>query len=133
MRGMRHIPGSRPWLALLVVLAALSARLMVPAGFMPVHEGGRTLILPCTGHGPMAMAVPVHGHGMPQPASQIDPPCGFGGFVQATGAADPVVLRSIHVATGAALGAMAPSRAPIARAIRLRPPSRAPPALPRFA
>lgn len=128
---MRKARPAIRWAALLFCLLALGVRLIVPAGFMPVREGGRTLIVACSGHGPMAMA------GMAMPGAQRghkgdhksdDPDCGFGAIADTAtgGAALPLLLLALAFLFARAL--LPRSAPPIRAAVRLRPPLRAPPA-----
>lgn len=128
---------TRPLLALMLLLCAIAARMLVPAGFMPERVGDRLTLALCTGHGPMVMAAAHDGdtrapHHVAakaggKDATQIDQPCGFGGlgvtlgggtfFAAPITAMAPALLRK--VAAGAPVRAQ-PSD-------RLRPPLRAPP------
>lgn len=130
MEGVRRRLKRAPSLALLIASLALAARLLVPAGFMPMARGGRVLLVPCSGHGPMMMAMPMQrdphrGH---DGADHRDMPCGFAALADvATGGAD-FVLIAAALAHGMAQRAMPlPPSAHEARR-RLRPPLRAPPA-----
>ena len=126
MGRLRALTRTWRWLALVLVIASLAARLAIPAGFMPVRDGSRVAIVPCSGFGPMAMAMP--GHREHAPAGQHDDqPCGFGALAQPTlGGADlPLLLAAIVIAMAAAR--MRPPIPGFVRAFRLRPPLRAPP------
>ncbi|RDE06419.1 hypothetical protein DVW87_01475 [Sphingomonas aracearum] len=121
----------------LLLLAALAMRVVVPAGFMPVFDGGRVTLALCDGFGPVAPAAPAaampdmaHGHGPvhEHPTDGATSPCAFADLaLPALGAADPIVL----LAALAFVAVLALLQAPLplpALARRLRPPLRGPPA-----
>ena len=127
-RLLRH-----PALAALIVAVALALRLLVPAGYMPVLDGGHVILAPCPGttptppqahdHGGMAHS----GHDTPSPAPEKG--CAFADLaLPAIGGADPVQLAALIaflVATARVLRAL-PPRAPVRR---LHPPAQGPPIL----
>lgn len=134
MRGMLR---TRPQFALVLLLCAIAARMLVPAGFMPERVGDRLTLALCTGHGPMVMAAASHGdtgashHGAAKNAgkggTQVGQPCGFGGLGVTLGGGTvfaalvpgivPVLLRKVAPVT----------RTRAQPSDRLRPPLRAPP------
>lgn len=69
-------------IALLLVVAALFMRMLIPAGWMPAAEGG-TIITLCTGAGAEQAWIDDAGklHKGAKPGEgQADHPCAFGGF-----------------------------------------------------
>ena len=125
-------------LALLLCVAALLLKLLVPAGYMLDRTGGTLAISICSG-----VAAPAAAHDMPgmhgdmasyarrqeAPADHGKPelPCAFAGLSAAALAAiDPVQLAALIafvVASGVAAVALPSPLAPT----YLRPPSRGPP------
>lgn len=91
MAMLRHLSPAGRCRLLLLVVAALVARALVPAGWMPVASAGGVRLALCHGDGPAAaaMAMPMrHGHGsMPLEHHQGAPdhPCAFAGAVAALG------------------------------------------------
>lgn len=130
----RHCLRHRHLAAWLVVLA-LAARLLVPAGFMPVAANGGVTMMLCTGMGPVTAtphAMPGMRHGAPAKQDghgKAEAPCAFSSVTAPTlGGADPLLLAA------AILFVMAVAirrRTPLRMALRehLRPPLRGPPAL----
>lgn len=129
-RLLRH-----PALAALVVAAALALRLLVPAGYMPVIDGGHVILAPCPGTAPTPSQARAHTPGGMGHAGHETPPhapetsCAFADLaLPAIGGADPVQLAALIaflVATALALRAL-PPRAPVRR---LHPPAQGPPIL----
>lgn len=123
----------RHWWALLVA-CSLAVRLIVPAGFMPVMDGGRVTLQICSGMistGTMA-AMPGMRHGKSDlPAqSKVETPCAFAGIgLAALGAADPVLLLAAVLFAFLLASRVVPQVLP-APPGRLRPPLRAPPLIP---
>lgn len=129
-RLLRH-----PALAALVVAAALALRLLVPAGYMPVIDGGRVILAPCPGTAPAPSQARAHAHGGTAHAGHEAPPpapdkgCAFADLaLPAIGGADPIQIAALIaflVATALVLQAL-PPRAPVRR---LHPPAQGPPIL----
>jgi hypothetical protein len=119
-------------LALFLVLVALLARLMAPAGFMPTMQDGTITISICTGNGPATMPLALPGtddktdHGG-SPHQGEDHPCPFGSLAgHALGGADPVILAAaLLLAFAAALFFRAPVL--LTNPAYVRPPLRGPP------
>jgi len=122
-------------LALWLALAALTVRLLVPAGFMVGAVDGRIGLQICSGFGAVAAAPMAH-HAMAGPATgdhgkadhrTADMPCPFAAL--AHGAAMPVdpVLLAAALAFVLALGFVAIVRAAPRSVPFLRPPLRGPP------
>lgn len=139
MRSVRLLLLRHTRLTGILVLVALCMKLLVPSGFMPMLMDGRITIQLCPGKAPAAastmmpgMSMADHGGGhdkAPSPRENPEMPCAFAGLATPlTGAVDPVVL-AVAIATMLALAFRLPVRLPTTAAPRLRPPSRAPPAL----
>lgn len=126
MSELRRYLRSRPWLAALVIAAALALRVLVPAGFMPTVADGRVTLTLCSGVAPAPM-VRMPGMMHHEGGDRAQSPCAFADLaLPMSGGADPVLL----VAALAFVMAVAVRRvvplAPRAFA-RLRPPLRGPP------
>jgi hypothetical protein len=127
----RSLFAHRRWAAALLVLALL-AKLLVPAGFMPsVAAGGITVEL-CSGYGveKVAMALPgLAGHEkQPGQHGKADSPCTFAGLTAPSLAgADPIIL-AVAIAFIVATVFRAEAVAAMRSAEHLRPPLRGPPA-----
>lgn len=128
MTAIRRYFRTHSALAALVLLAALAVRVAVPAGFMPVAQGGSVTVQICSGTGPMTMAMPAPSKsGDPHQQSKADMPCAFAGAALSfLSAADPILLAGAI----AFVLALAPHAAPplvVAQTAYLRPPLRGPP------
>ena len=127
MERVRQIAHGWHRLALVLVAAVLAARLMVPAGFMPMRDGHGAGLVLCSGQGPM-MAMHGGGHGRKDATRHEPPPCGFAALADvAAGGADMALLVAA-IAYVVAQARLRPSLPCIRRQPRLRPPLRAPPA-----
>ena len=146
MTALRRLLAHRS-LALLVCLAALAMKLLVPSGYMIASDHGRLAITLCPGVSsqamPMAIATPMamsmhadmadhampQDHGSSKEHGKAEMPCAFSSLsAQALGAVDPILLV-VAIAFVMALG-LRPMRllsSPLRR--YLRPPLRGPPAL----
>ncbi len=111
MAFLPRIRALRPNAPLLMVLA-LFARMIRPAGFMPVQgTDGVTRILMCSGSGPMTIALPAaflggadHHQGDPT-GHEGDHACAFAGFAAAADFAHaPGPLAPVFLAVAPALG-----------------------------
>ena len=116
-----------------LVAAALLAKLMVPAGYMPVMAGGSVVLQLCSGFGPetMVAAMPgmAHHHGTRDHPQRGDMPCGFAGHAAPSMAgADPVLLVVAIAFIIATLFRVPVSRR-VERVAFLRPHPRGPPAI----
>jgi hypothetical protein len=122
---IRSVLLRHPLLVLAIGLAALSLRLAVPAGFMPVLDSGGPALTLCSGQ---ATAPGMAHH--EQDGPKADSGCAFADLaLPMIRGADPVLLAAallVILAAGLFHAAALPSGA----ALRLRPPLRAPP-LPR--
>ncbi|UAJ10254.1 hypothetical protein [Polymorphobacter megasporae] len=125
MNRVRSLLRAQAWLTLVVALIALGVQILVPPGFMPVRDGGRTVFTICTGHGAVSVAAPGHA---PKPEGKSEAPCGFSGIAVAIDAAAPplVVAPPVQVVAVEPIDFVT---LPILRVHRLRPPPRGPPAL----
>jgi len=124
------------YFAVLVCVATLVLKLLVPTGYMIGSEHGRITIELCSGVVPRAMptAMPgMHGdmpdHGKSQDHGKAEMPCAFAGLSTASlGAIDPIQLVTL-IAFVMAVG-LSPAVLPvILRRGNLRPPLRGPPAV----
>lgn len=125
---MRHLIGLRRSLAAAIILMALMARLLVPAGYMPV-AGGSTLTI-CTGQGMLTIVVPTpadrHQGAIPE-AGGGAAICDYAPLgLMATGAGElpQLYIASVAVLVPALLLLVAQ---PSLSSPFLRPPLRAPP------
>ncbi len=121
---------------MLLCVAVLWLKLLVPTGYMIDTSQGRFAVVPCSGmaappapamaHGAMAHHGSRDHHRQEQRASEM--PCAFAGLsAPALGSTDPVQLAAL-IAFVLALGlsfVLLPARAPT---LWLRPPLRGPPA-----
>ncbi len=135
MSALRRLLAQRD-LAVLLCLAVLWLKLLVPTGYMIDAGQGWFAVVPCSGmavpsmpamaHGAMAHHAPKDHHRQEQRASEM--PCAFAGLsAPALSSTDPVQLAAL-IAFVLALGlsvVLLPAPAP---ALRLRPPLRGPPA-----
>lgn len=151
MHALRSVFTASPLAALVVLFAALALRLMVPAGFMPVIEGGRILLTPCSGYGQMPLTVPsaapnhagmmhmampeaamAQHHGdshHPVESDDSQRSCAFADLsLPLVGGADAIQLAAaiLFIVATALFLRKAP---PVQVRLRLRPPLRAPPRL----
>lgn len=115
----------------LLVACTLAARLLVPAGFMPVAQGGRMTLALCPGMATAATAMAGMHHG-PSPSEghgRADAPCAYAGLgLSALGTADPVLLL-VGLLFAFVLAIRAVVQRPPRASPRLRPPLRGPPAI----
>lgn len=130
MRSVRFLLTRFPLLAAALLLFGLLARVLIPAGFMPVASGGGVTLQPCPGTMPAApapMAGMHHGgakHDVPAKAEQ---PCAFAGLaVPALGSADRAMVAAVP-AFVFLIAILASVAAPPVPPAYLRPPLRAPP------
>ncbi len=121
---LRH----RHWAALLLVLALL-ARALLPAGYMPVMAGKTLTVAMCQGDGPVTINIPVSAGkaGGESGGGVHHAPCAFSALNGAAlAAADPLLLaEAILFAFVLALYAL--PLPPLRRSGHLRPPLRGPP------
>ncbi|MFS0773439.1 hypothetical protein [Sphingomonas sp. 1P08PE] len=131
-------------LAVLLCVAALLLKLLVPTGYMITNDHGLPTITICPGVAPAPAAMVMHGmHGMAtdhaasmghgdkgghRKADQADAPCAYAGLSAATlGAIDPVQLAGL-LAFIAATGFRSVHPSAPLDASHLRPPPIGPPA-----
>ena len=126
MNGLRRHLRSRPWLAALLLAAALALRVLVPAGFMPTVAEGRVTLTLCSGVTPAPMAG-MHGMTHHESGDAAQSPCAYADLaLPALGAADPALLAAALALVMSLAVRRAVPLAPRAFA-RLRPPLRGPP------
>ncbi|MEG3179338.1 DUF2946 family protein [Sphingomonas sp. LT1P40] len=120
---------SHPRLAAALIALAVLMKIVVPAGFMPVMDGGKMIVMVCTGMGQQQVEIDVPGmpakeDGATRTAAQ---PCAFAGFADALlPGADPVQLAAALVFI-LALGFVAVVLPALLRPRYLHPPLRGPP------
>jgi hypothetical protein len=123
-----HLRRPQPYIWLLLA-AALVARALLPAGWMPVTNGGEIRVALCTSTGPsfafLARDGSLHEHPSDQPERD---PCPF---ALAAGPATDVPPADLPTALVPTTDRAAPSFETTAEIIRrtLRPPARGPPGL----
>lgn len=119
---------------MLLCVAALLLKLMVPTGYMIGSDHGRLAITVCSGTTPgtMTMAMPgmrggSGGHGTSKEHGKTEMPCAFAGLSAAMLAAvDPVLLAGL-IAFVMAIGLVGTVLPTPSAAAHLRPPLRGPP------
>jgi hypothetical protein len=127
--GLRRLLRSQPWLAALVLAAALVLRLLVPAGFMPTVSDGRVTLMLCSGTQPAQpmAAMPGMAHHESEGGSMAGSPCAYADLaLPVLGAADVALLvAALAFVMALALRRIVPL--PLRAPARLRPPLRGPP------
>lgn len=114
---------------LLLAFCALSARLLVPSGYMPGAGNGITLAL-CSGAGvTLSVKVDLHKGGQSDKATIDHAPCAFSASGMPVVSGVPPILLASGLAYIVAHGPASDSPAPDIAPVRLRPPLRAPPAV----
>jgi len=133
VQAIRHLLAQRH-LAVLLCVATLLLKVLIPTGYMVASDHGRIAITLCPGAGPVTMSdMPgMHGdmpdHGKSGDHGKAEMPCAFSSLSAAvTDAIDPVQLASL-IAFILAVGVVATRMPAPARPAFLRPPLRAPPA-----
>jgi len=102
----RNKADKRAGFAVLAMLAFF-LQLAVPQGFMLARDGGRAVIVICTGHGPMLMPGADHGVPAKTPKPKPDGTCAFAGHGATPTQAPPLTLAAVRfgrIATPAAPG-----------------------------
>jgi len=133
MTMLRALVNGRPALAMMLVLAALFARALVPMGYMPANDTRSFTVQLCSGVDATARQVTIAFDGEPaQPESGKhgnESPCAFAGLAMSSlGGADATLL-AVALDHVIALG-FAPVAAPVLPGFfLLRPPLRGPPVL----
>lgn len=132
MFAVRYLLAQRH-LAVLICVATLVLKLLVPTGYMIDSRQGRITITICSGTGPatMAMEMPGMDHSMPDHGKKehgkAEMPCAFSGLSAAmTGAIDPIQLAAL-IAFVMAVGLVAVISPAPSQPAYLRPPLRGPP------
>jgi hypothetical protein len=122
-------------LTLWLALAALTVKLLVPAGFMVGSAGGQVVLQMCSGFGPV-VAAPMahgaradgHGGGHQQPDHPgADMPCPYTALAHGVGPALDPVLLVLAIAFAMALGFAGVVGLPLRPAAYWRPFLRGPP------
>lgn len=124
---LRSLLLARRWPALALALAALAVRIVVPAGMMPGHGANGPTLIVCSGTAAMPGMTGMPDRPAPAHDAGHDVPCAFTGLFAAALAAGVVPLLPILAFVVAVVLRAAPVPV-VLRAVRLRPPSRAPPA-----
>lgn len=123
---------------MLLCVATLLVKLLVPAGYMISGDHGRIALTLCSGVAPQAMAG-THGaahdaghashHGKTKDHGKAEMPCAFAGLTAAsTGAIDPIQLAALIAFIMIAGISGVPALPARACSAYLRPPLRGPPA-----
>jgi hypothetical protein len=134
VQAVRHLLAERRF-ALLLCVATLLLRLLVPTGYMIDREHGHVAITLCSGTIAAETAVPMPGmrgampdHGKTKDHGKAEMPCAFSGLSAAmTGGVDPIQLEAL-VAFIMAVGLAVQLLPALCRPAYLRPPLRGPPA-----
>ena len=116
---------SRMAMVLALLLCALFARALVPAGWMPAIAGEGYTITLCTGAG--AMSVWVDGEGQvhkqkPSNSDRTDQPCAFAGFLNAATLPDMIGGPAPFVAYAAVQAILPVTTLAIGRGLAAPPP-----------
>ncbi len=129
MTTLRRLIARQYAVALLVAIAVLWVRLLVPTGYMPGIGTHGISITICTGMGPQTVAlIPGNDSHKPPDHGKADgQPCAFAGLgLLSTGAIDPPVLvAALRFIMRTGLVARKSEAAP--QRLHLRPPLRGPP------
>lgn len=136
MSAVRQLLAQRH-LAIVICVAALLLKLLVPTGYMIDSDHGRLAITLCLGTAPAATPMDMAGmHGdMPdhdpsKDHGKAEMPCAFSSLSAAVaGAIDPIQLAAL-IAFVLAVGFAGAILPPALRRVYLRPPLRGPPARP---
>lgn len=132
MTRLRILLHGRRWLALLIVVAALAVRIVVPAGTMPGRGADGVTLVVCDGHAMAAMPGMTtagdagSGRAGGDHAGKTDAPCAFTGLVAAALDAPVLPVLSPLPPPPAVVAPPRGDAVPL-RPVRLRPPSRGPP------
>ncbi len=126
MTRLRRFLHARLWLALALIVVALSVRIAVPPGTMPARGPGGATLVACSGSmaasGMRAMPGMTVKDGAPVKAE----PCAYTALLAA--ALDTIDLPQLETAAlKAAVLAPVAARVPAERTMRWRPPLRGPP------
>jgi hypothetical protein len=122
-------------IALLLCVATLLLKLLVPTGYMIDNDHGRLTFTVCSGVQPRAMTMEMPGmhgdmpdHGKSKDHGKAEMPCAFSGLsAAALGAIDPIQLAAL-IAFVMAMGIIGLALPPPSTPTYLRPPLRGPPA-----
>lgn len=130
MDSIRQLLARQRFAVALIVMMALLARLLVPAGYMP--NAGQSTLTICTGQGPQTIAVPdiasrASDRGSMPDAGGTAHPCDYAPLgMMATGDAGPPLMLVV-VAPALTLAVAILTTQVSHRPAFLRPPLRAPP------
>lgn len=134
MDAIRALIRQRRLLVMLAMAAALTLRLLVPAGFMPVTaKDGTITVRICSGtqDGPVTMEMPMPGlpagHGDHQQPTKAEMPCAFAGLAMPMLSGTDPLLLALAIAFVMARATRIVSPVSPRRAPHLRPPPRGPP------
>ena len=134
VQAVRHLLAQRH-LAVLICVATLLLKLLVPTGYMIDSDHGRITITICAGVAPavMTMEMPgMHGdmpdHGKSKDHGKAEMPCAFSGLSAAMLGAIDLIQFAALIAFVLALGLIATVPPAPSRPAHLRPPLRGPPA-----
>ncbi|MFV3076478.1 hypothetical protein [Niveispirillum fermenti] len=127
MHPLRHFLLNHRLLAGVVMMLALSMKLMVPPGFMPVTPDGQLGMSICWGAGPKTADLAGKAdNGKPVPSPQ-GTPCAFASLSMLSLAAVAAILAFALLQPVITRGPCPSRTAPPSIPARLRPPLRAPP------
>lgn len=134
MQPVRHFLAQRH-LAVLLCVATLLLKLLVPTGYMISGDHGQLAITLCPGVAPAAMTMDMpamagdmSGHGPSKDHGTVEMPCAFSGLSAASlGAIDPILVVALIVFI-LTIGLASSPRPVRSEPRHLRPPLRGPPA-----
>lgn len=136
MRAIRRLLAQRH-LALLLCIATLLLKLLVPTGYMLGSQHGRVGMELCTGLSKTAgaMAGPgmhgaMPGHGKSYDHGKTEQPCAFSGLTGAALDTAGTIWLTVPIAFVLIVVLGRAARSPVIRPAGLRPPLRGPPARP---
>lgn len=128
MGSVRILVRQHKWLASLLVACVLFAKVLIPAGFMPVVGSQGIVVQLCNGVGAETVTIAIPGKSGPIDQNKADSPCAFSGLAAPVLAgADPVQL-ALAILFILAMGLRAAQPIALRSRHHLRPPLRGPPA-----
>ena len=128
---MRARPLQHPsWRGAFLALAALALALqvLVPQGLMLSGAPGRTTVVICTGHGPLAALSDAGKSKAPAPKGKADAACLFAVHGAGPASTPPTFVAAIAWPAYVAVTLPQPQQVFIGRGLAAPPPARAPPA-----